>query len=130
VSSFQGAIGTENSSLGPDEVSLFQRMSSFSRVAIHRFQWICSQNVGLLTGIFQEPICRVKKARRKANQMSFFHWVTVHMSHCIYVQSNLSKRPPLFNGHLCYAATLFLSPCIRFSIITICPKRPSVLYGH
>jgi hypothetical protein len=37
VSSFQDAICTENSSLGPDEVSLFHKMSSFRRVAIHRF---------------------------------------------------------------------------------------------
>jgi hypothetical protein len=37
VSSFQGAICTENISLGPDEVSLFYRMSSFCRIAIHRF---------------------------------------------------------------------------------------------
>jgi hypothetical protein len=37
VSSFQMVICTENSSLGPDEVSLFHRMSSFRRVAIHMF---------------------------------------------------------------------------------------------
>jgi hypothetical protein len=37
VSSFQGAICTENSNLGPDEVSLFHRMSLFRRVAIYRF---------------------------------------------------------------------------------------------
>jgi hypothetical protein len=37
VSSFHRAICTENSSLGPDEVSLFHRMFSFRRVAIHRF---------------------------------------------------------------------------------------------
>jgi hypothetical protein len=37
VSSIQGAICTENSSMGPDEVSLYHRMSSFCRVAIHRF---------------------------------------------------------------------------------------------
>jgi hypothetical protein len=40
VSSFHRAISTENSSLGPDEVSLFHRMSSFHRVAIHRFHCI------------------------------------------------------------------------------------------
>jgi hypothetical protein len=40
VSSFQGAICTEKSSLGPDEVSLFHRVSSFRRVAIHRFHCI------------------------------------------------------------------------------------------
>jgi hypothetical protein len=34
------------------------------------------------------------------------------------------------NGHLCYAANLFLSLCSTFPIKTICPKRPSVLYGH
>jgi hypothetical protein len=33
VSSFQGVIYTDNSSLGPDEVSLFHRMSSFYMVA-------------------------------------------------------------------------------------------------
>jgi hypothetical protein len=38
VSSFHRAICTENSSLGPDKVSLFYRMSWFRRVAIHRFQ--------------------------------------------------------------------------------------------
>jgi hypothetical protein len=37
VSSFQGAICTEHS-LRLDEVSVFHRMSSFCRVAIHRFQ--------------------------------------------------------------------------------------------
>jgi hypothetical protein len=37
VTSFQGAICTENSSLGPDEVSLYYKVSSFCRVAIHRF---------------------------------------------------------------------------------------------
>jgi hypothetical protein len=38
VSSFHRAICTENvSSLGSDEVSLFHRISSFHRVAIHRF---------------------------------------------------------------------------------------------
>jgi hypothetical protein len=37
VSSFHRAVSTENSSLGPGEVSLFHRMSSFRRVAIHRF---------------------------------------------------------------------------------------------
>jgi hypothetical protein len=37
VYSFHMAICTENSSLGPDEVSLFHRMSSFRRVATHRF---------------------------------------------------------------------------------------------
>jgi hypothetical protein len=40
VSSFQRAISTENSILGPDEVSLFHRMSSFRRVAIPRFHCI------------------------------------------------------------------------------------------
>jgi hypothetical protein len=37
VCSFQGAICTDNSSLGPEGVSLFQRMSLFRRVAIHRY---------------------------------------------------------------------------------------------
>jgi hypothetical protein len=37
VSSFHRAFCTENSILGPDQVSLFHRMSSFRRVAIHRF---------------------------------------------------------------------------------------------
>jgi hypothetical protein len=37
VSSFQGAMSTENSSLGPDEVSMIDRMSLFCRAAIHRF---------------------------------------------------------------------------------------------
>jgi hypothetical protein len=37
VSSFEGVIGTENSSLGADEVSLYHRMFSFCRAAIHRF---------------------------------------------------------------------------------------------
>jgi hypothetical protein len=40
VSSFRGAIYTENSILGPDEVSLFHIMSSFRRVAINRFHCI------------------------------------------------------------------------------------------
>jgi hypothetical protein len=40
VSSFHRAICTENSNLGPDEVSLFHRMSSFHRVAIHTFHCI------------------------------------------------------------------------------------------
>jgi hypothetical protein len=40
VSSFHRAIKTENSSLGPDEVALFHRMSSFRRAAIHRFHCI------------------------------------------------------------------------------------------
>jgi hypothetical protein len=40
VSSFQGAICTENSNLGPDEVSLFNMMSSFRRVAIHKFHCV------------------------------------------------------------------------------------------
>jgi hypothetical protein len=39
VSSFQRAIFTEDS-WGPDEVSLFHRMSSFRRVAFHRFHCI------------------------------------------------------------------------------------------
>jgi hypothetical protein len=38
VSSFHRAICTENSNLGPDEVSFIHRISSFRRVAIHRFQ--------------------------------------------------------------------------------------------
>jgi hypothetical protein len=42
VSSFHGAICYENSSLEPDEVSLFHRMSSFHRVAIPRFHCIAS----------------------------------------------------------------------------------------
>jgi hypothetical protein len=37
VFSFHRAINNENSSLGPDEVSLFHRMSLFRRVYIHRF---------------------------------------------------------------------------------------------
>jgi hypothetical protein len=37
---FHRAICTENTSLGPDETSLFHRMSSFRRVAIHRFHCI------------------------------------------------------------------------------------------
>lgn len=41
VSKFQAAIWTENSSLRPDE-KLFQRMSSFCRVTIHRFHCIQS----------------------------------------------------------------------------------------
>jgi hypothetical protein len=41
VFTFQGAICTENSSLGSDEVSLFYRMSSFRKVAIHRFHCTC-----------------------------------------------------------------------------------------
>jgi hypothetical protein len=41
VSSFQSAICTENSSLGPDGVSLFHRMSSCHRVDIHRFCCQC-----------------------------------------------------------------------------------------
>jgi hypothetical protein len=40
VSPFQGAICTENSSLEPDKLSLFHRMSSFRRVAIHKFHCI------------------------------------------------------------------------------------------
>jgi hypothetical protein len=40
VFSFEGIIYTENSSLGPDEVFLFHRMSLFRRVAIHRFYCI------------------------------------------------------------------------------------------
>jgi hypothetical protein len=40
VSSFHRAICTENSNLGPDEVSLFHRMSSIRRVVIHRFHCI------------------------------------------------------------------------------------------
>jgi hypothetical protein len=40
VSSFHRAICTENSILGPDEVSLFHRMSSFRRAAIHRFHCV------------------------------------------------------------------------------------------
>jgi hypothetical protein len=39
VSSFHSAFCTEDSSLGPDEVSLCHRMSSFHRVAIHRFHF-------------------------------------------------------------------------------------------
>jgi hypothetical protein len=39
VSSFKGAICTENGSLGPDEVFIFHIMSSFRRVAIHRFDY-------------------------------------------------------------------------------------------
>jgi hypothetical protein len=39
VSSFHSAIYTENSNLGPDEVSFIHRMSSFRRVAIHRFHY-------------------------------------------------------------------------------------------
>jgi hypothetical protein len=42
VSSFHRAISTKNSSSGPDEVSLFHRMSSFRRAAIHRFHCICT----------------------------------------------------------------------------------------
>jgi hypothetical protein len=41
VSSFYRPICTENSSLEPDQVSLFHRMSSFCRVASHRFHCIC-----------------------------------------------------------------------------------------
>jgi hypothetical protein len=37
VSSFYRAICTENSFLGPNDVSLFHRMSSFHRVVIYRF---------------------------------------------------------------------------------------------
>jgi hypothetical protein len=37
VSSFQSAICTENSNLGPDEVSLFHSMSSLCGVVIRRF---------------------------------------------------------------------------------------------
>jgi hypothetical protein len=43
VSSFQKAVSTENSFLGIEEVSLFHRMSSFRRVAIHRFHCTCIQ---------------------------------------------------------------------------------------
>jgi hypothetical protein len=40
VCSFHSAICTENSSLALDEESLFHRMSSFRRVATHRFHCI------------------------------------------------------------------------------------------
>jgi hypothetical protein len=50
VSSFHMAICTENSTLGPDEVSLFHRMSSFCRVAIHRFHCICKALFVALAG--------------------------------------------------------------------------------
>jgi hypothetical protein len=68
VSSFQGAICTVKSSLGPDEVSLFHRMSSFRRVSIHRFHcmrsficlwpsyslaWSCKE-VGIAWGLLTE----------------------------------------------------------------------------
>jgi hypothetical protein len=46
VSSFHRLICTENSNLGPDELSLFYRMASFRRVAIHRFH--CIWNVWML----------------------------------------------------------------------------------
>jgi hypothetical protein len=42
----------------------------------------------------------------------------------IYKQSNLSYRSPAFNGHLSYAASLFLILCNTFLIKPICPKRP------
>jgi hypothetical protein len=45
VSSFQGGICTEDSSLVPDEVSLFHRMSLFRRAAIHRFHIIVLQQL-------------------------------------------------------------------------------------
>jgi hypothetical protein len=48
----------------------------------------------------------------------------------LHLWSYLSLRSPAFNSHLCYAANLFLSLCNTFPIKTICPKRPSVLYGH
>jgi hypothetical protein len=47
VSSFHRAISTENRGLGPDEVSLFHRMSSFRRVAIHRFHCILDPHLAL-----------------------------------------------------------------------------------
>jgi hypothetical protein len=52
VSSFHRAICSENSSFGPDEVSLFHRMSSFRRVAIHRFHCIYSVIYFLIAFIY------------------------------------------------------------------------------
>jgi hypothetical protein len=42
----------------------------------------------------------------------------------------LSLRSAAFNSHLSYATSLFLVFCSTFPIKMICPKRPSVLYGH
>jgi hypothetical protein len=53
VSSFHRAMCTENSSLGQDEVSLFHRMSSFRRVAIHRFH--CSIDESQVAELFLLP---------------------------------------------------------------------------
>jgi hypothetical protein len=65
VSSFNRAICTENSSLGPDEVSLFPRMSSFRRVAIHRFHsnlcnWLFSDPIFLKLSIISWLHCKKK----------------------------------------------------------------------
>jgi hypothetical protein len=64
VSSFHRAISTENRGLGPDEVSLFQRMSSFCRVAINRFHRMStldrqsdSLTVYWSSGSVWRPIC-------------------------------------------------------------------------
>jgi hypothetical protein len=45
VSSFQRAICTEESILGLDEVSLFHRMPSFCRAAIHKFECIAIHRI-------------------------------------------------------------------------------------
>jgi hypothetical protein len=43
---------------------------------------------------------------------------------------NLSYRSSAFNGHLSYAASLFLTLYNTFPTKAICPKRPTVLNGH
>jgi hypothetical protein len=43
------------------------------------------------------------------------------------IQSNLST---LLNGHLSYAASLFLALYSTLPVKTICSQQPSVLYSH
>jgi hypothetical protein len=54
VCSFQGAICIENSILGPDEVFSFPRMSSYCKVAIHRFHSTCNSYCAKLCSAYDD----------------------------------------------------------------------------
>jgi hypothetical protein len=85
VSSFQGAIYTENSSLGPYEVSVIHRMSSFRRVTFHSMQFMV-----FLLDCFEAPVCTVDHIMFL--QETKLRWVPTSLQTVKYKANGLAGR--------------------------------------
>jgi hypothetical protein len=102
VSSFHRAIFTENNSLGPDEVSLFHRMSSFRRVAIHMFHCNCILISDQLSPVcFEKLNALVVTVAWTFSTVDLIYSFALSFVFCVVSVQALAVFVPVFNVFFC-----------------------------